>query len=200
MLDPKLLRENPQAFKEAARVKRVGSPELVDAWLAADERRRGAQAESDALKGEQKKLGEQVAKFKRELKGGTSPQLEGVLEQTNALKGRVQAIATQQADAEAEAQQIMLQLPAIPDPAWPVGKDAEENVVVRTWADPSVPPLPLTDGRKDHIALGTALGILDFDRGVKLAGSRSYVVRGAGAQAVQRGIALFPGCTGGAGV
>jgi seryl-tRNA synthetase len=83
----------------------------------------------------------------------------------------------------------MLELPAIPDPTWPVGADDRENVEVRKWADPSVPPLALTDGRKDHIALGTALGILDFDRGVKIAGSRSYVLRGDGAllyQAVLR--------------
>ncbi len=181
MVDPKLLRENPEAFKEATRVKRVGSPELVDAWIAADEKRRAAQTESDGLKGEQKKLGEQVAKLKRELKGGTSPALEAVLEQTNQLKTRVQAIAVDQTEAEAKSQEIMLQLPAIPDPAWPVGVDAEENVVVRMWADPAIPPVPLTDGRKDHISLGTGLGILDFDRGVKLAGSRSYLMRKAGA-------------------
>ena len=50
----------------------------------------------------------------------------------------------------------MLQLPAIPDPTWPIGKDADENKVVRTWADPSMPPAKLEGGRKDHIALGTA--------------------------------------------
>ena len=52
----------------------------------------------------------------------------------------------------------MLQLPAIPDPSWPVGKDAEENVVVRKWNDPTIAPEPLGD-RKDHVALGTKLGI-----------------------------------------
>jgi seryl-tRNA synthetase len=76
----------------------------------------------------------------------------------------------------------MLQLPAIPDPSWPVGKDDSENVLDRTWADPAHPPVKLEGGKKDHVALGKELNILDFDRGVKLAGSRSYVVRGAGAQ------------------
>jgi seryl-tRNA synthetase len=181
MLDPKFVREHPEDVKQATRVKGVGSPELVDAWLAADERRRSAQTAADALKAEQNKLGQQVGNLKRQLKGGTSPELEAVLAQTNELKAKQQLAADEQALAEADAQQIMLQLPAIPDPSWPVGKDAEENVVVRTWAAPDRPPIKLEGGKKDHIALGTALGILDFERGVKLAGSRSYVLRGDGA-------------------
>ena len=50
MLDPKLLRDHPEAVREATRVKRVASPELVDAWLAADQRRRGAQTLADELR------------------------------------------------------------------------------------------------------------------------------------------------------
>ena len=177
MLDPKLLRENPDAIKQATRVKRVGSPELVDAWLAADERRRAAQAQADKLKADQKNVGEQMKQ--KELSADERTNVQVTLRQ---IKENVQALEKQQADAEAESATLMLQLPAIPDPSWPEGKDDKENVVVRTWADPSLPAMPLADGRKDHVALGTGLGILDFDRGVKLAGSRSYVVRGAGAQ------------------
>ena len=177
MLDPKLLRENPDAIKQAARVKRVGSPELVDAWLAADERRRAAQAQADKLKSDQKSAGEQMKQ-----KGLSPDERTNIQVTLRQIKENVQALEKQQADAEAESQQIMLQLPAIPDPGWPVGENDKDNVVVRTWADPSRPPMPLVDGRKDHVALGTSLGILDFDRGVKIAGSRSYVLRGAGAQ------------------
>jgi seryl-tRNA synthetase len=180
MLDPKLLRENPDAVKEAARVKHVGSPELVDRWLAADQRRRGTQTLADELRAQQRKVGDQVGQLKRQLKGGTSPELESALEQANNLKARQQELADEQAAAEADAQGIMLQLPAIPDPTWPVGKDDSENVVARTWADPAHPPLKLEGGRKDHVALGRELNILDLERGVKLAGSRSYVVRGSG--------------------
>ena len=182
MLDPKFVREQPDAVKEATRIKRVGSPELVDQWLAADERRRSAQTQADALRAEQGKVGGQVGKMKRDLKGGSSPELDALLAQAGELKARYEGAVQQQADAEAQANTLMLQLPAIPDPSWPQGKDDKDNVVVRTWAAPDRPPLPLADGRKDHVALGTALGILDFERGVKLAGSRSYVLRGAGAQ------------------
>src|SRR5690242_14322567 len=166
MLDPKLVRENPDAIKEATRVKHVGSPELVDAWLAADEKRRAAQTTADKLKNDQKTAGE---KMKQKLSPDERTNLQVSLRQ---LKESIQAKEKEQADAEAEANQIMLQLPAIPDPAWPVGPDAEANVVVRKWNDPSIAPEALGANRKDHVALGTSLDILDFDRGVKLAGSR----------------------------
>ena len=86
MLDPKLIRDNPDVVKEATRVKRVGSPEMVDAWLAADSARRNIQARSDTLRAEQNKLGEQVGKLKRELKGQTNSELEGLLSAANAIK------------------------------------------------------------------------------------------------------------------
>src|SRR5436190_9315500 len=142
MLDPKLIREQPELVKQAARVKRIGSPELVDQWLAADEKRRSAQTQADALKAEQNKLGQQVGKLKRELKGGTSAELEAVLAQSNEIKSKQQAAADEQVQAEARASEIMLQLPAIPDPNWPVGKDDTENVEMRKWADPERRPLP----------------------------------------------------------
>src|SRR3954469_8426155 len=185
MLDPKLLRENPDAVKGATRVKRVASPEMVDAWLAADERRRHAQTLADQLKAGQNKLGQQIGQRKRQLKGGTNPELDAILARSNELKSQQTKASDDQAAGEAEAQQIMLQLPAVPDPTWPVGADERGNKVVRTWADPSIPPAPLAEGRRDHIALGQQLGIVDFERGVKLAGSRSYVLRGAGAMLYQ---------------
>lgn len=182
MLDPKFIRENPDTVKEATRVKRVASPEMVDAWLTADAARRSAQAQFDALRAEQNKLGEQVGKLKRELRGQNTPELEALLGSANGIKEKQEALNSERARAEAEAQEIMLQLPAIPDPSWPVGRDEAQNVVARTWADPAHPPVRLEGGRKDHIALSKDLGIVDFERGVKLAGSRSYVVRGLGAR------------------
>jgi seryl-tRNA synthetase len=176
MLDPKLVRENPDAIKEATRGKRVGSPELVDVWLAADEKRRAAQTTADKLKNDQKTAGE---KMKQKLSPDERTNLQVSLRQ---LKESIQAKEKEQADAEAEANQIMLQLPMVPDSSWPIGEDDSGNVETRKWSDPAIPPLPLGDRRKDHIALGTALGIIDFERGVKLAGSRSYVLRGLGSQ------------------
>lgn len=181
MLDPKLIRDNPEAVRQATRIKRVGSPELVDQWMAADDKRRASQTAADALRAEQGKIGGQVGKLKGQLKGGTSPELEALLQQATELKGKYETLVVEQGLAEAQAMELMLKLPAIPDPTWPVGQDDQDNVVARMWADPARPPQPLAAGQVDHVALGTKLGILDFDRGVKLAGSRSYVVRGQGA-------------------
>lgn len=181
MLDPKLIREQPEKIKEAAAQKRVGSSELVDAWLSADEKRRAAQTSADSLRAEQGQIGAEVGRLKGKLKGGTSPELDQLLARATELKGKYESAVTEQNQAEAEALTIMLQLPAVPDPGWPVGKDADENVVVRQWNAPGREPKPLEKGQLDHIALGDKLGILDFNRGVKLAGSRSYVLRGGGA-------------------
>jgi seryl-tRNA synthetase len=179
MLDPRLLRENPDAVRHATRVKRVASPDTVDAWREADEKRRAAQTVADRLRAEQKKAGEAM-------KERLSPDDRATLQATlRELKERIQHIDKDVAALESEANDLMLRLPAVPDPAWPIGADARENVVVRTWHDPAIPPVPLADGRQDHIVLGTALGILDFDRGVKIAGARSYLVRGAGATLYQ---------------
>ncbi len=182
MLDPKFIRENPEIVKHATLVKRLASPELVDAWLAADATCRNSQTQFDSLRNEQKRLGELVGKLKRELKAGTSQELEKLIAEANAIKIQQDALMADLTAAESECQTIMLQLPAIPDPSWPVGKDERENVVVRTWSDPTHSPLQLDAGRKDHVTLGKELGIIDIERGVKLAGSRSYVLRGLGAR------------------
>ena len=97
MLDPKLIRENPDLVKEATRVKRVGSPEIVDAWLAADAARRNAQARFDTLRAEQNRVGEQVGKLKRELKGQSSPELEALLASANGIKETQEALSAERA-------------------------------------------------------------------------------------------------------
>ena len=182
MLDPKFIRENPEIVKHATLAKRVASPELVDAWLTADATRRNSQTQFDSLRNEQKRLGELVGKLKRELKVGTSQELEKLMAKANAIKMQQEALMADLTTAESYCQTIMSQLPAIPDPSWPVGKDEPENVVVRTWSDPTHSPLQLDAGGKDHVTLGKELGIIDIERGVKLAGSRSYVLRGLGAR------------------
>lgn len=176
MLDPKLVRENPDLVKQACLVKRIGSAELVDAWLMADEARRSAQFEVDQLRATQRQMGQKMGD-----KSLSKDDKAALQKQLAEMKQRVAQLESQQAEAEAQAGEIMLQLPAVPDPTWPVGKDADENQIVREWSDPALPPRLLGEGQLDHVALGTKLGILDFERGVKLAGSRSYVLRGAGA-------------------
>src|SRR3954451_20914318 len=108
MLDPKLVRENPEAIKQATRIKRVGSPELVDAWLAADQRRRTAQTAADKLKSDQRAAGEQMKQK------GLSPDDRTKIQATlRQMKEHVQELEKDQSAATDEADEIMLQLPAI---------------------------------------------------------------------------------------
>src|SRR5688500_17721370 len=104
MLDPKLLRDNPDAVKHATKVKRVASPELVDQWRAADQRRRELQTQADTLRAEQRKVGDHVGQLKRQLKGATSPDLDQAMSRAAELKTKLQVLADDQTAAEAQSQ------------------------------------------------------------------------------------------------
>ncbi|MEE9398895.1 MAG: serine--tRNA ligase, partial [Dehalococcoidales bacterium] len=87
---------------------------------------------------------------------------------------------------ETKLEELLLQVPNIPQPTVPIGKGDEDNVVVRTWGEPGsfdFKPAP-------HWKLGESLGIIDFERGVKLSGSRFYVLKGLGAR-LQRALIWF---------
>jgi seryl-tRNA synthetase len=178
MLDPKLLRDQTELVKQATIHKRVGSPDLVDQWLQLDASRRAAQTKADSLRAEQGKIGGEVGKLKGKLKGAASPELDALLAKATDIKTQYESAISEQTAFEKQAADVMLQLPAIPDPSWPIGKDDNENLEYEKWHDPSRPP---RTGGKSHVDLLSGLGIVDFARGVKLAGSRSYVMRGAGA-------------------
>jgi seryl-tRNA synthetase len=181
LLDPQAIRNAPEAIRDAIHKKRLGQPHVVDEWLSRDRTRRETGARLDQLRHRQKKGGEEISQLKRH-RSGAQADVDGLLSEANALKAEQEAIATTHAEAEAEADRLMLLMPAVPDPDWPVGADATANVVVRTWAEPAHPPVTIAGGRRDHIALGRDLDIVDIERGVKLAGSRSYVLRGEGAR------------------
>jgi len=102
------------------------------------------------------------------------------------LGDRIDALENRIAELEAQLEDQLLRLPNIPAPDVPVGKGPEDNVIVRSWGNPrefAFSPLP-------HWELGERLGIIDFERGVKLSGSRFYVLRGAGAR-LQRALIAF---------
>jgi len=104
------------------------------------------------------------------------------------LGEQIDSLEAEIGEVKAELEGRLLYLPNIPHATAPVGRDERDNVVVRTWGEPrdfSFKPLA-------HWELGEKLGIIDFQRGVKLSGTRFYVLRGCGAQ-LQR--ALIPLCS-----
>ena len=194
MIDLKQLRENPQRFREGAAHKNIEVQ--FEQLLRLDEEHRAAQTQRETLRAEQKRIekeiGPQIGQLKATLghaKEGSRPNIEAQLAE---LQARPKALKDQIAELDAAVQRIEPQLQAIlltvplpPDADVPVGAGADDNVEIRSWSPPGFDPArPFTDSRgfkpKTHLQLVKDLGLADFPRGVRMAGSRSYVLTGAG--------------------
>ena len=169
MIDPQLLRENPEKIRKS-QAARGDSVDLVDAALEADVRRRAAIAESESLRASQKALGKQVATAQGEQKSA-------LLDRAQQLATSVKQLAQSAADAEADFARIALDIanPIIDG----VPSGGEENfVTLREVGDK-----PRFDFEpRDHVELGELLGAIDIARGVKVSGSRFYFLSGIGAR------------------
>lgn len=187
MLDPKLIREHPELIREAARRKKVACD--VDALLRVDERRRTIQQELDALRHQQKEGGGQLALYRNPksdwrksaaAQGMTEEEIAAesakLQNELNVIKARSKALEEEDKQVLGEFDRLMLTVPQPPADDVPDGKDDTENVELRRVGD--VPSFDFPP--KDHVELGQSLGILDIKRGVKLAGSRNYMLKGDG--------------------
>src|SRR5213594_2799171 len=171
MLDIRLIRAEPERVK--AELAKVGFPAAeVDALLDADRRRREALLALETLRAERTNASKAI----RDLKDPA--ERERAIAAQRAVGERIAAAEAAAAAAEADFERRMLEVPNLPHPDVPVGPDESANVVVRSVGEPrrlDFPALP-------HWDLGPQLGIIDFERGVKVSGSRFYVLRGAGAR------------------
>lgn len=174
MLDIRWMRENREALAEAMR-KLNDTDAPWEKALALDEERRDLLTKVEALRAERNTGSKQVGALMREKKA----------EEANALKGRMSTIGEEIAGIEArlnvvevEFRDAMLRIPNPPDPEVPVAPDDSGNVVLKVWGDK--PEFDFTP--QPHWEVGEKLGIIDFERGVKLSGSRFYLLRGAGAR------------------
>ncbi len=169
MIDPQLLRDNPDLFR-VSQAARGDSVELVDAALAADERRRSAITESESLRATQKTLGKQVAQASGDEKAR-------LLQEAQQLAARVKDLAQLASDAEAEFARTA---GAIANPVIAgVPSGGEENFVTLR----EVGEKPVFDFEpRDHLELGEKLRAIDMVRGAKVSGSRFYFLRGIGAR------------------
>lgn len=168
MVDLKKIRENPEKFKAGLR-KRHLDPGPIDAVIEVDRRRRALLAEIEKLRAEQNRASAEIPKLK-----GT--ERDARITEMRALAERVKALEPGVAEVDAELDALLRALPNHPDDAVPEGADDAENIIMRTWGTP--PAFDFTP--LDHVDLGTRLGILDFERGAKAAGSRFFYLRGDG--------------------
>jgi seryl-tRNA synthetase len=179
MLDINLIREQPDLVRKALSDRQM-DPAPVDRILELDARRRVLLTEVEALKAKRNAVSKEISKLK------DVAARQAKIESMRAVGDKIAAIDREVAEVEEELKSVAAIIPNLPDARTPYGKDESENVVLRT-----VGQLTEFDFEpKIHWELGPALGILDFERGVKITGSRFYVLTGLGAR-LQRALIAY---------
>jgi seryl-tRNA synthetase len=171
MLDLRLIRDQPDGVK-AALATLGADPSMVDTVGRLDAQWRGLQTELNTLEQERNTLSRDVSRQK------DPSERQALIDRSRATGDRIGLLRTQVDDVKAQLDAIMLEIPNLPDPDVPVGKDDSENVVV--WYKGTTREFDFA--LKPHWELAPALGILDLERGIKIAGARGYVLIGAGAR------------------
>jgi seryl-tRNA synthetase len=198
MIDLRRLREDPDLFKRGARDKGIDVD--IERILRLDEQRRRLQTDMQDRRAEQNKLskeiGPQIGKYRRELKDAQNAgdtrkveALEAAIRELEhrpvALKTEVRAFENQIAELEPQIDELLMRVPLPPDPDVPIGAGPEQNVEIRrcnpSWFDPRK-SFPENKGfqAKSHIDLMLEHGWVDFERAVKMSGTRHYVLRSEG--------------------
>ncbi len=171
MLDLAFIRNHPDVVKEAARVK--NNTLDIDYLLEVDRRVLDLQHEVEEARAEQNKISKRVQQAGKDkvLRDVLIAEGKGLAEQIKAFEPRLRQF-------EEERQQLLYLVPNIPDPSAPIGKDESDNVPIREWGKkPTFDFEPL-----DHYTLMQKLDVVDIERAVKIAGARSYALKGDAAR------------------
>ncbi|MDD6785955.1 MAG: serine--tRNA ligase [Eggerthellales bacterium] len=181
MLDIKFVRENLAVVEEA--MKNRNSSFDSARFLELDEERRAAIAEEEALQAERNSSSKEIGKLMGQ---GKKEEAEALKARVAEVKDLLEAASARRAEADEQLKYILMRTPNIPHESVPVGKDENDNPEVRRWGTPR----EFDFEPKAHWDLGPDLGIMDFERGVKLAHSRFYCLGGQGAR-LERAIINF---------
>ncbi|HEX4405207.1 MAG TPA: serine--tRNA ligase [Polyangia bacterium] len=178
MIDIRMLRETPDEVR--AGYARLGGDIDLAPVIEQDARLRALQNETQTMQAEQNRLSKEI--------GRATPgeAREAAKAASSELKTKIEARQGDLAAAEAKLDELMLDLPNLPHASVPVGKDDSENKVVREEGAKR----PFDFAPQPHWDLGTKLGIIDFERGVKISGSRFYVLKSWGAR-LQRALITY---------
>lgn len=181
MLDIRFVRENQEAVAEAMKNRNHSwNPER---FAELDERRRGAIADEEQLLAQRNAISKSIGRLMSE---GKQAEADEAKAHVSELKEKIAQLSTLRTEAEEALQEILLATPNIPSNTTPVGADENDNPEVRRWGTP-----PTFDfDFKAHWDLGVDLGIIDFERAVKLAESRFVLLGGLGAR-LERALICF---------
>ena len=177
MLDLNYVRENLDQVHAALEARHASEEmfALLESFAKADKDRRSAIAESDQLNSERNKLSQQVGFLMKE---GKADEALTVRAQVGELKERAARAEALRDESEGRMREILISLPNIPHESVPRGESEADNVEVRRWGN--APQFSFEP--KDHVDLGTALGILDLERAAKISAARFAILNGAGAR------------------
>ena len=180
MLDIKRIREDFEGVKKAIESRQQGDYE-IDRTLELDEKRRAVLAEFEQKRSKQNLASKEIPRLKKEGKDTTE-----IMEEMKTLSEEIKVLDAKVSEVEAELNEMLLGIPNTPNPNVPIGKDDTDNVVVREWGSPRA----FDFEHKAHWDIGSDLGVLDFERAAKIAGSRFTVYKGAGAR-LERAVINF---------
>ena len=174
MLDLNYVRENLDKVRAALEA-RGADTRALDDFARADEERRRTIAESDQLNAQRNASSREIGGLMKE---GKKEEAEARRAEVGGLKDRIAELDQLRAQTEERMREMLSTLPNIPHSSVPVGEDESANTEVRRWGTRP----EFTFEPKDHVDLGTALGILDLERATKIASARFAILNGAGAR------------------
>lgn len=182
MLDLNYVRENIDDVREALRARRADTTPLDD-FAKADEERRRVIADSDQLNAQRNAASREIGGLMKE---GKKEEADARRNEVGNLKERIAELDQLRSQTEARMSDLLSSLPNIPHESVPRGESEEDNVEVRRWGTPP----QFNFEPKDHVDLGTALGILDLERAAKISAARFAILNGAGAR-LERALVNF---------
>ncbi|MEK7477287.1 MAG: serine--tRNA ligase [Candidatus Coatesbacteria bacterium] len=183
MIDPKLLKDSPDKVREML-TQRNAKVEF-GALKAADDARRVSQIRADELRAKRNTSAQEFGKLK---KAGTadSPEGKALMDSMRGMDAAMVEAAKVQADAEAAYHELVMLVPNMPHETTPVGKSGDDNVEVRKWGTPR----EFDFTAKPHWDICESLGLVDFERAIKISGARFTLFTGQGAR-LERALIQF---------
>ncbi|MBU1159015.1 MAG: serine--tRNA ligase [Candidatus Thermoplasmatota archaeon] len=170
MLDARFIRDNEATVRQSLK-NRYFDESILEQFLSLDGKWRELIEEGNRLRRTRNEVSEQIPKLDKEEKAGKIAEMKTIAQRIKEIEDDVRRM-------EAERDELLLNMPNMPDPSVPVGKSADDNPTVKEWGTIrkfDFKPLP-------HWEIGENLGIIDFDRGVKITGTGFYVLKGDGAR------------------
>ncbi|MFQ5942246.1 MAG: serine--tRNA ligase [Anaerolineales bacterium] len=170
MIDIQLIRSDPDAVKES--ITSLGAEAPIDEIAGLDLQRREILQELEGLRQERNQTSERIGRME------AGEERQALIDSMGGVNDRIKELEADLRAVEGTLERAMYEVPNLPDESVPIGADESENAVLRE----EIKPRKFDFGPLPHWDLGPQLGILDFERGVKISGSRFYVLKGAGAR------------------